>query len=67
MMAWMIVKTGATYRRPRSKYSFTFDASPEPQQFPNDAVEYAVSKGLAEKVRAPRRKAAEARESENRA
>ena len=67
MMAWMIVKTGATYRRPRSKFSFTFAAHAEPQQWPADVVEYAISKGLAEKVRAPRRKAAEARESENRA
>jgi len=66
-MAWMVVSRGATFRRPHSKYSFTFEAKLEPQQWPSDVVDWAVSKGLAEKVRPPRRRATEARESENRA
>lgn len=66
-MAWMIVKTGATYRRPRSKFSFTFPADPEPQSWPQDVVDYAVSKGLAEEVRPPNREAAKARKGKTRA
>lgn len=67
MMAWMIVKTGGTFRRPASKFSFTFEGHPAPQSWPHDVVEYAVSQGLAEEVRAPGRKAAKARESVKRA
>lgn len=54
-MAWMIVHKGGTFRRPQSKYSFTFVPSPQPQQWPRDVVEYAVSTGRAKRTVSPRR------------
>lgn len=52
-MAWMIVSIAGTFRRPRSKLSFTFEASPEPQSWPRDVVAFAVSKGWAEVAKTP--------------
>lgn len=52
-MAWMIVFTAGTFRRPKSKLSFTFEVSPEPQSWPRDVVAFAVSKGWAEVAKTP--------------
>ncbi len=59
-MAWMLVRTGGTFRRPRSIYSFTFAAGPEPQEWPQDVVTFAVSKGWAEPANPPSRQVATA-------
>ncbi len=65
-MAWMLVFSEGNYRRPRSKFSFNFKPSPVPQSWPQDVVEYAVSKGKAERVDPPKRKTG-ARKSASRA
>ena len=65
-MAWMIVHREGNYRRPNSKFSFNFKPGPVPQQHPADVVEYAVSKGMAERVTAPKRSKSSAREGEKR-
>ena len=56
-MAWMIVSQEVNWSRPRSKFSFNVKPKPEPQSWPSDFVEYAVSIGRAKKVRPPGRKA----------
>lgn len=66
-MAWMIVSQEGNFRRPRSRLSFNFKPSPEPQQRPRDVVEYAVSKGLAVEVPAPSRAQAKALKGAQRA
>jgi hypothetical protein len=66
-MAWMIVKAGGTYRRPRSKFSFTFVADAAPQSWPQDVVDFATSKGLAQEVPPPNREAVKARKGKTRA
>lgn len=55
-MAWMLVRKEVNWSRPKSKFSFNAKPKPEPQCFPHDFVEYAVSIGRAVKVPAPRRK-----------
>lgn len=55
-MAWMLVRKEVNWSRPKSKFSFNARPKPEPQCFPRDFVEYAVSTGWAEKVPPPRRK-----------
>lgn len=52
-MAWMIVNQETNWSRPRSRYSFNAQTSPEPQQRPRDFVDYCVSLGRAEEVPAP--------------
>jgi hypothetical protein len=54
-MAKMMVFIGGTYRRPNSKYSFTFEPGPVPQDWPEDVVAYAVDRGKAERVPAKNR------------
>lgn len=54
-MAWMLVLDEVNWSRPRSVYSFNAKPAPEPQQFPQDFVEYAVSIGRAERAKAPTR------------
>lgn len=60
-MAKMVVHVGGTYRRPNSKYSFTFEPGPLPQSWPEDVVAYAVKVGKAEPVAAKNRGKATAR------
>lgn len=62
-MAWMTVHREGNFRRPRSIYSFNFKSGSEPQQWPRDVVDYAVSRGLATEVPAPPRSAGKARKS----
>lgn len=54
-MAKMLVLIAGTYRRPKSKYSFTFEPGPVVQDFPEDVVAYAVERGKAERVPAKNR------------
>lgn len=56
-MAQMIVHREGTFRRPKSRLSFTFKPSPDPQAWPEDVVAFAVSKELAERVKRPSRNA----------
>lgn len=56
-MAWMIVHREGNFRRPNSKFSFNFKPGSAPQEHPADVVDYAVWKGLAERVPAPKRRA----------
>lgn len=60
-MAKMIVYQGGTFRRPKSALSFTFAPSPVIQTWPQDVVDYAVGKGLAEEVKPHQRGKATAR------
>lgn len=55
VMAWMIVYQECNYSRPKSKFSFNAKPKPEPQSWPRDFVDYAVSIGRAVRVKAPRR------------
>ena len=60
-MAWMLVHRSinmdGSKRVPKSKVSFGAVPGPVPQEFPQDFVDYAVSKGAAERVSSPRREA----------
>lgn len=53
----MIVSQEVNFSRPKSKFSFNAKPKPEPQCFPHDFVDYAVSMGRATKVKPPPRKA----------
>lgn len=55
MMGWAIFKREINWSRPNSVYSFNAKASPEPQERPQDFIDYAVEKGWAETVPAPSR------------
>lgn len=55
-MAWMIVRQEVNWSRPNSRYSFNAKAKDEPQQFPQDFVEYAISIGRAVRAKPPKRK-----------
>lgn len=55
-IAWMIVTAEVNYSRPNSKFSFNAKPKDEPQSWPRDFVEHAVSIGRATKVSPPRRK-----------
>lgn len=54
-MAWAIFKVECNWSRPHSRYSFNAKASPEPQERPQDFIDYCVSKGWAETVTSPTR------------
>lgn len=58
-MAWAIfnrmIHMNGSQRVPKSKVGFMAKASPEPQQFPSDFIEFAVACGAAEKVPSPQR------------
>lgn len=54
-MAWMVVHQEVNWSRPKCKFSFNAKPKPEPQQFPHDFVDYAVSIGRATRVQSPRR------------
>ena len=66
-MAKMLVYLEGTFRRPNSKYSFTFKPSPVAQDWPEDVVAYAVERGKAERVATRNRGKAIVRKGENRA
>jgi hypothetical protein len=51
----MVVHRECNWSRPKSKFSFNAKPKPQPQQFPHDFVDYAVSIGRATKVPSPRR------------
>lgn len=56
-MAWAIffrtIHMNGAHRTPKSASGFSADPSPVPQQYPQDFIDYAVSKGAAEKVPSP--------------
>lgn len=54
-MAWAIFHAEVNWSRPKSKFSFNAKPKPQPQQFPHDFVDYAVSIGRATKTRPPKR------------
>ncbi|MBB3396874.1 hypothetical protein FHT71_003561 [Rhizobium sp. BK060] len=56
IMAWMIVHLEVNWSRPRSKFSFNAKPKKEPQSFPHDFVDYAVSICRATKVKPPNRR-----------
>lgn len=58
MMAWAIFKQDVHWSRPKCRFGFFAKAKPEPQQFPHDFIEYAVSKGWAVKAMPPKREGA---------
>lgn len=55
-MPWAIFKQRADWSRPNSVYSFTAEASDEPQERPRDFIDHSVAKGWAEEVEAPKGK-----------
>ncbi|PKA40655.1 hypothetical protein CWR43_28150 [Rhizobium sullae] len=55
-MAWAIFSAECNWSRPKSKFSFNAKPKAEPQSFPHDFVDYAVSIGRATKVKPPRRR-----------
>jgi len=56
MMAWAIFKEDVHWSRPKCRFGFFAKAKPEPQQFPHDFIEHAVSTGRADRVKAPPRR-----------
>lgn len=54
-MAWAIFHREVSWSRPKCKFGFRAIPKPDPQQFPNDFVEYAVSIGHATKAKSPKR------------
>lgn len=52
-MAWAIFKVECNWARPRSKFSFNAKASAEPQERPQDFIDYCVRNGWAEQVPSP--------------
>jgi hypothetical protein len=49
----MKVTKEVNWRRPNSVYAFKAKPGPEPQEFPADFVDHAVSIGAADKVPSP--------------
>lgn len=60
-MAWAIfsrtIHMNGAQRTPKSRFGFMASASVKPQEFPQDFIDYAVSKGAATKVPSPNREA----------
>lgn len=58
-MAWAIffrtIHMNGANREPKTNVGFSANAAPTPQEFPQDFIEYAVARGAAEKVPAPKR------------
>lgn len=52
-MAWAIFKVECNWSRPRSRFSFNAKASPNPQERPQDFIDYCVRNGWAERVPSP--------------
>ncbi len=50
-MAWAVFHQEVNWSRPKCRFGFRALPKPEPQQFPHDFIDYAVSTGRA--VRAP--------------
>jgi len=63
-MAWAIfhrtIHMNGAERTPKSKFGFMAHASPVPQEFPQDFIDFAVTKGAAEQVPSPSREAKKA-------
>lgn len=61
-MAWAIfnrtIHMNGAQREPKSKVGFMAKPSAEPQQFPQDFIEFAVASGAAENVDSPNRETA---------
>jgi|GEM_PF-1240024 len=66
-MAWAIFKVECNWSRPKSRFSFNAKASPEPQERPQDFIDFCVSKGWAERVQSPSRDQKRALKGRNRA
>lgn len=64
MMAWAMffrtIHMNGAHRAPKSKVGFSANAGPLPQEYPQDFIDYAVSKGAAEQVPSPTRSDARA-------
>lgn len=56
MMAWAIFKEDVHWSRPKCRFGFFAKAKPEPQQFPHDFIEHAVSIGRATRAKPPTRR-----------
>lgn len=54
-MAWAIFKVESNWSRPKSRFSFNAHPSPEPQERPQDFIDYCVEKGWAVQVKSPTR------------
>ncbi|MBZ9653546.1 hypothetical protein [Phyllobacterium lublinensis] len=54
-MAWAIFNVESNWSRPNSRYSFNAHPSPDPQERPQDFIDYCVAKGWAKKVSSPSR------------
>ncbi|MBB4235044.1 hypothetical protein [Rhizobium esperanzae] len=54
-MAWAVFHREVHWSRPRSRFGFHAKPKPEPQNFPHDFVEHAISIGRATKAKPPRR------------
>lgn len=58
-MAWAIftrtIHMNGAQREPKSKIGFMANPSPYPQEFPQDFIDYAASKGAAKRVPSPKR------------
>lgn len=54
-MAWAIFKQESNWSRPNSVYSFNAHPSPDPQERPQDFIDFCVAKGWAEVVASPSR------------
>ena len=55
-MAWAVFKKATHWSRPKSKFGFAAKPAPEPQRFPRDFIEHAVSIGHAQSVPTPARR-----------
>lgn len=60
-MPWAIfnrtIHMNGAERTPPSKFGFMANASPVPQEFPQDFIDFAVSKGAAELLPSPTKEA----------
>lgn len=60
-MAWAIftrtIHMNGAHREPKSKFGFMANPSPDPQEFPQDFIDYAASNGAAKQVPSPTRDA----------
>jgi hypothetical protein len=54
-MAWAVFHEEVHWSRPGCRFGFHAKANPEPQNFPHDFVEHAVSIGRATKTKPPKR------------
>lgn len=55
-MAWAVFHEDVHWSRPNSRFGFYAKGKPEPQSFPHDFVDHAVSIGRATKTKPPPRR-----------